>query len=375
MAEVLRRLTPVCAALLLAACAARAPEPEPPPPSEPVAPVVQPVTVPPTDARVAVGLRVRAVGDVMLGTDYPDDRTPPPDHPGILAPVAHLLADADITFANLEGVLMDGGEPEKFCQNPSLCYLFRSPTRMKQELADAGVDVVSLANNHARDFGETGRDASMTALQSVGILHSGRVGDIARWEERGTRVSLIAFAPNPGSHDINDIPAAVALVEHERSYADIVIVSFHGGAEGADAVHVPEGMELYYGEQRGDLRAFSHAVVDAGADLVIGHGPHVPRGLELYRDRLIAYSLGNFATHWGISVTGRKGLAPILDVSLAGDGRFVRGRIISAVQRRPDGVFPDPQHRAAKLMAELSRSDFPDSPLVIGEEGTLSRED
>lgn len=310
-------------------------------------------------------LRIRAVGDIMLGTTYPADRTPPNDGRDLLAPVAHWLRNADLTFGNVEGVLMDGGEPEKTCNDPSLCYLFRSPARYSQTLRDAGFDVVSLANNHARDFGETGREASMRALDAAGIAHTGRQGDIASLVVDGHRIAVVGFAPNIGSWSLLDIDGAAHLVAGLSIGHDIVIVSFHGGAEGADALHVPRGMETYYGEQRGDLRQFSHAVIDAGADLVIGHGPHVPRGLELYRDRLVAYSLGNFATHWGISVTGNKGLAPVLEAVLAPDGRFLEGAILSAVQRRPDGVFPDADERALKLMRRLTVEDFGGGNLVF----------
>lgn len=302
-------------------------------------------------------LRIRAVGDIMLGTDFPRDRLPP-EASALLEPVAHWLRDADLTFGNVEGVLMDGGEPEKFCNDPSLCYLFRSPARYAFALRDAGFDVVSLANNHARDFGEAGRSASMAALDAAGIAHTGRAGDIASFEVQGHRIAVVGFAPNVGSWPLLDIEGAAHLVAGLAIGHDIVIVSFHGGAEGADALHVPPGMEIYYGEQRGDLRKFSRAVIDAGADLVIGHGPHVPRGLELYRGRLIAYSLGNFATHWGISVSGNKGLAPVLEAVLDAGGRFVEGRILSARQRRPDGVFPDGSQAALALMKGLTQADF-----------------
>lgn len=310
-------------------------------------------------------LRIRAVGDIMLGTDFPADRLPPEDGRGLLAPVRGWLQDADLTFGNVEGVLMDGGEPEKFCNNPRLCFLFRSPARYAHTLKDAGFDVVSLANNHARDFGEAGRSASMSALARSGIETTGRVGDIASMLVDGHRVAVVAFAHNVGSWSLLDIEGAAHLVAGLEVGHDIVIVSFHGGAEGADALHVPEGMEEFYGEQRGDLRRFSRAVIEAGADLVIGHGPHVPRGLEVYRARLIAYSLGNFATHWGISVAGNNGLAPILEVTLDPTGLFVEGRILSAVQQRPDGVFPDPGQRALKLMRRLTREDFDGGQLVF----------
>lgn len=352
----------IAAVLLLAACATqRAPE-------TPVAETqVQSVPV----IEKSPQLRLRAVGDIMLGTDYPADRLPAEDGRGLLAPVRGWLQDADLTFGNVEGVLMDGGEPEKFCNNPRLCFLFRSPARYADTLKDAGFDVVSLANNHARDFGEAGRSASMAALTEAGIETTGRIGDIASLVVDGHRVAVVGFAHNVGSWSLLDIEGAAHLVAGLTVGHDIVIVSFHGGAEGADALHVPEGMEEFYGEHRGDLRRFSRTVIEAGADLVIGHGPHVPRGLEVYRDRLIAYSLGNFATHWGISVAGNNGLAPILEVTLDPAGMFVEGRVLSAVQRRPDGVFPDPEQRALKLMRRLTQEDFDGGQLVFDGERLL----
>ncbi|MDX1443501.1 MAG: CapA family protein [Gammaproteobacteria bacterium] len=315
--------------------------------------------------------RVIAVGDTMLGSDFPSNRLPPNDGRDLLAPVVDILRGGDISFVNVEGVLMDGGEAAKTCSNPSLCYLFRSPASYADTLAWAGFNVASLANNHARDFGEDGRSASMAALSASGIAHTGREGDIASMTVNGVRIAVVGFAPNIGSWSIHDIDAAAYLVEGLSIGHDLVLVSFHGGAEGSDAIHVTPGVETYYGENRGDLIAFSHAVIDAGADLVIGHGPHVPRALELYKDRLIAYSLGNFATHWGISVSGRKGYAPILDVTLSGQGEFIAGQLHSAIQQRPNGVFPDPDQRALELVRELTNHDFNGGGLFFTPEGRL----
>ncbi len=330
----------------------------------PVIPEPEPPALPPPPVTIA------AVGDIMLGTDYPADRLPDGDV-SILSAVAPLLASAELTFGNLEGTLMDGGEPAKQCQNPALCYLFRTPARYAQHLSDAGFDMLSLANNHARDFGEEGRSASMLALSAVGIAHSGREGDIAVLEVNGREVAMIGFAPNIGAHSINDIERAAELVSGLAQQHDLIIVSFHGGAEGLDALHVRPGGETYYGEERGDLIAFSHAVIDAGADLVVGHGPHVPRGLEVYKDRLIAYSLGNFATYYGISVAGIKGLAPILFVTLAPDGKFSKGLVVSTRQMRPGGPVPDSSQEAFELMKKLSLEDFGHNAPVFGPQGEI----
>jgi hypothetical protein len=242
-----------------------------------------------------------------------------------------------------------------------------------QHLVAAGFDVMSLANNHARDFGEDGRSESMRILDEAGIRHSGREGDVASWQVNDSRIALVAFAPNPGSHSLLDIPAAAALVSALAADHDLVIASFHGGAEGPDSLHLVDGMELFHEEERGDLVAFAHAVIDAGADLVIGHGPHVPRALEIYRERLIAYSLGNFATALGISIEGDKGVAPILLATLTGDGRFVEGRIVSARQVRPIGPRLDPGAEAFDLIRRLSVQDRGDAAPAFFEDGRFAR--
>jgi len=308
----------------------------------------------------------------MLGTDYPED-TLPDDDESILASVTPHLRQADVTFGNLEGVLLDGGEPAKECSKPDSCYLFRTPTRYARYLREAGFDVISLANNHARDFGEEGRDRSMQVLSAQGIRHSGRVGDIASWRVKGLRVALVAFAPFVDSNDMLDIPKAMELVATLSRRHEIVMVSIHAGAEGLDILHIPFATEYYHGENRGDVVKFAHAVIDAGADLVFGHGPHVPRAMELYKDRLIAYSLGNFSTHWGINIKDLRGLAPILVARVDGLGRFQQGQIISARQQRPAGPSIDQSHEAARLMQQLTLQDFPHTPLEISPNGRIER--
>jgi len=340
------------------------------PPSQKPAPVpAQPPFPPPKHP----GLDVTAVGDVMLGTDYPENILPDDDGVGFLAAVTPLLETADVTVGNLEGVLQDGGEPVKQCKDVRICFLFRSPARYAQYLAKAGFDVMSLANNHARDFGEDGRSSSMAALDAVGIRHSGREGTTASWIVNGRRVAFVAFAPNVGSNLLNEPEIARALVAQLAATHDVVIVMFHGGAEGNGAEVLPFQREIFVGEDRGDVVEFARAMVDAGADLVLGSGPHVVRAMELYHDRLIAYSLGNFATYYGISVDGIRGIAPILQVHLDDAGRFVSGRVIATTQIRPAGPSVDPVNSVIALLRGLEMSAFPDGQLDIAEDGTFAR--
>ncbi|HET9864656.1 MAG TPA: CapA family protein [Steroidobacteraceae bacterium] len=354
------------ASLLLAAGCATQPPPAPPPAPEtpPPAPLPQP-THP--------GLTLAAVGDIMMGTDFPENILPDDDGVGFLAALTPILSQPDVTFGNLEGVLQDGGEPVKQCKDTRLCFLFRTPTRYARYLADAGFDVMSLANNHARDFGEEGRSSTMAALDAVGIRHSGREGTVASWIANGRRVALVAFAPNVGSNSLNDPQIGLPLVQQLAAMHDIVIVSFHGGAEGNGAEVLPFTREIFAGEDRGNVVEFAHAMVDAGADLVIGHGPHVLRPVELYRERLIAYSLGNFATYYGISVEGIRGIAAVLLCELDDQGRFVSGRLEPTVQIRPAGPSPDPARAAVTLLRDLTEAAFPQGMLSISAEGELTR--
>jgi hypothetical protein len=308
---------------------------------------------------------------MMLGTDYPEDHLPDDDGTGFLGGVAPVLLAADLAIGNLEGVLVDGGTPRKVCTNPRACYLFRSPTRYARHYVDAGFDVLSLANNHARDFGEEGRTVTMRVLDDAGIAHSGREGDFASVVVDGLKIAVLAFAVTQESNLLHDYPLAARIVEAHDAKHDIVVVSFHGGAEGNDVTRLPFAEEEYYGEPRGDVVYFARKMVDSGADLVFGHGPHVVRAMERYGERLIAYSLGNFATYYGISVDGLNGIAPILEATLDAGGRFVEGRLHSTVQIRPDGPQPDPSRQAERLIRDLSFADFGDPGLRFLDDGRL----
>lgn len=319
-------------------------------------------------------VRIRAVGDMMIGTAFPIGSLPPDDGLATFAAVADLLRDADTTFGNLEGPLCDNELPSDKCKpdaTPGSCYAFRTPTSYGQRFLDAGFDVVSTANNHAGDFGDACRTETESTLNTLGILWSGRPGTVAEWEVNELRVGLIAFHTNIACNFLNDTETAAGLVRDLAARNDLVLVSFHGGAEGSKALHVPVGSETFYGEDRGDLRAFTHAVVDAGADLVLGHGPHVPRAIEVYQGRLIAYSLGNFATYERFNLSGNQALGVILEVTLSGEGTAVQARLLGTKQVGAGIPEPDPENRAADLIRALAQEDFPTTAPTIAQDGTI----
>ncbi|MEZ4238913.1 MAG: CapA family protein [Myxococcota bacterium] len=316
-------------------------------------------------------VRIRAVGDLMIGSDFPEPNYPPDEAAHVFDGVKDLLRDADVTFGNLEGPLCDGGTTNK-CKEGQNCYAFRTPTRFVQRYVDAGFDVVSTANNHAEDFGVDCRLQTEAALDKAGIAYSGRPGTTASLDVDGVKVGLIGFHTSPNSHWVNDHEAAAALVKAMKASNDLVVVSFHGGAEGAKAEHVPKEMEVFYGEDRGDLRAFARAVIGAGADLVIGHGPHVLRGMEVVDGHLVAYSLGNFATFGRFNLTGPMGITEVLEVTLDHEGKFVGGKILP-VKQVGDGIpEKDPSGAAIGKLRALSEEDFGAGAPLIGQDGSLA---
>jgi hypothetical protein len=318
-------------------------------------------------------ISVIGVGDIMIGTNFPNEGYLPPDSGKyMLSEVAHILKNADLTFGNQEGVILNEGGEAKSCSDPSLCYIFRSPEHLAGHYVDAGIDLMSLANNHAGDFGESGRKNTMRVLDSLGIHHAGQLAQpFTIFEHERIKYGFVAFSPNNGTQSINDLDAAKGLMKHLDSLTDIIIVSFHGGAEGKKYQHVTREREFFYGENRGNVYEFSHAMIDEGADIIFGHGPHVARAIEVYNNRFIAYSLGNFATYGRFNLRGENGLAPIAKIWITEDGSFVKGKIISAVQKGAGVPEIDISNAAAQKIKELTESDFPESKILIDPEGNI----
>jgi len=314
-------------------------------------------------------LSITLVGDIMLGSDFPRSNLPPDHGASLLKDVDSLLVVADITCGNLEGTLSSGGTCTKQVKS-GVCYAFRTPPGFVANFVKAGFDYLNLANNHMNDFGSEGINRTMQTLDSAGLQYGGPYGVTGQFEIDSISVAITGFATSPNANTIFDIRNAQKIVAELAEEFDIVIVSFHGGAEGRSCLHVRDTMEYFLGNKRGNVVQFAHAVIDRGADLVWGHGPHVPRAMEIYNDRLIAYSLGNFCT-WGFNLTEELGYAPILTVTLDSNGVFRRGHITSTIQQAGKGLVIDEQYRAARLMRDLSNTDFPESAPVITAEGSV----
>ncbi|MCX8112289.1 MAG: CapA family protein [Bacteroidia bacterium] len=313
-------------------------------------------------------LRVHLSGDNMLGTFIL-----PPELRSRIVALRPYFSGGDIRFTNLEGNFISGSEKPSKCSEASrqrgICYEFGMPIQNADLLREVGFNLAHLDNNHTEDYGIAGYEATKKVIEGMGITTLGK-RESKVLVIKGLRVGLIAFGFSGRSYHVAHIPQAVSLVRELSKKADVVIVSFHGGAEGPTRIHTPDTVEMFYGENRGHVRAFARAVIDAGADLVVGHGPHVLRGLELYNQRLILYSLGNFIVVNGINIQGPNGLTGVFEVELDQEGRFIRGKFHS--MRILQGIpTPDEKQEALKLIQRLTKEDFKGGNLLIQEDGTF----
>lgn len=322
-------------------------------------------------SRIADTITIAMNGDMMLGSLKPNRILPENDGKDLLRDCSEITRSADVACGNLEGVLADEGSTRK-APGP-LSFSFMMPTRYVNLLVDAGYDFMGIANNHIYDFWDAGTQSTIKTLRNAGIGVAGTKDcETSIKEINGVKYGFCAFGHEDYSLKTQDTATVRRIITDLRPQCDILIVCFHGGAEGTSCRHVPQGKEYFHGMDRGDVRQFAHMSIDCGADIVYGHGPHVPRGMELYNDHLIAYSLGNFAT-LGMSTAAQTGYAPLLVARLDGNGKFIDGKIHSFIQGHRTGPRRDATNAVPREIRELSISDFKDNKLEIANDGTLTR--
>jgi poly-gamma-glutamate capsule biosynthesis protein CapA/YwtB (metallophosphatase superfamily) len=313
-------------------------------------------------ARSQSTISIAAVGDIAMA--------PSSDGGAGFFRGVHTALSGDVVLGNLEGTLATGGV-SKCSASSTNCFAFRAPPAYARVLRHAGFTIVNLANNHALDYGSTGQAQTVAALDDVGLRHTGRPGEVAYLRAGDTRVAVLGFAPYRWAQSLLDIAAAARLVRSAASRADIVVVTMHAGAEGAAYEHVRPGTETFLGENRGNAIAFTHAVVRAGADLVVGSGPHVLRGMEWYRGRLIAYSVGNFLGNGTLSLAGPNGVSGVLQVRLRPQGSWAGGRLVPVRLVSPGVPRLDRGGAALHEVRSLSNEDFGRNAMRVLDSGTL----
>ncbi|WP_414515854.1 CapA family protein [Nostoc sp. PCC 9305] len=315
-------------------------------------------------------ITIKAVGDIIPGTNFPNYRLPRFRDQLLPKSVITHLQGADILFGNFESSLTNYPYTAKDISRGQV-FAFRSPPAYAQLFAEAGFNVFNMANNHAMDFGPVGFKDTMKNLQAVGIATLGHKNQILYLQANNIPVAMIGFSPYEMYNSIHNLGAAKALVAEAKNKANIVVVSMHAGAEGTGALHVKNQTEFFYGENRGNAIAFARNMIDAGADLVLGHGPHVPRAMEIYRGKIIAYSLGNFLGYRTLSTNAQTGDSMILEVKLSSAGDLVSSKIIPVRMDRQGIPHIDRSFQTVKLMRYLNNQAFPKNPVKINKKGEV----
>ncbi len=320
-------------------------------------------------------IRIKAVGDIMLGSITPKKILPPQNGKIFLKPVKTLLDSAEILFGNLEGTFIDENFIPEKCSEKSRraksCYEFGMPKNLVPVLKSLNFTVLNLDNNHSEDYGFKGYEFTQKILDSLNIiaLPKRKFGSI---KIKDKNIVIVPFGFSSNSNHISDSAATVNIISNLKQKYDWLIVSFHGGAEGSSATHINGNDEIFYGEDRGNVEKFAHLAVDAGADLIIGHGPHVLRAMEIYKNRLIMYSLGNFITYGNVNIDGINGVSVIADIYLnEQNGQFLSGNLIPVKQIGNGIAVFDKDSQAVDLIKKLSCEDFPTSNPFITNDGKI----
>lgn len=327
-------------------------------------------------------VEIRAVGDMMIG-NAPTREIPKQNY---FANVLGELNQADITFGNAEGTFCDDEVKSHKCTPGKMCFAFRSPTHLISQYKEAGFDILNIANNHIFDYGHkcatsTRNTIEGAGIEALGLKQSQTSSDtdvVNIYNYKGKDIVFIGlhFSDAWGRViSISQKERVKNLINQYNKKYDFIIVSMHAGAEGVNFTHVPTTAELQHGENRGNTQEFAKMVIDMGADLVIGHGPHVLRGLDLYKNRLIIYSLGNFATYTLFKMDYPMNIGAIMSVSLAEDGQFISGKVISTKQfKSAKGEMTltlDPKANALNEIKKLSQEDF-NAPIEFSADGQFT---
>ncbi len=328
----------------------------------------RPAALVPTQAPArGATVSIADVGDTMMGS--PPWGLPPSGGRYLFSAVRADLV-GNVVTGNLEGTLTGVTGTSKCARPSATCFAFRSPPGYAANLKHAGFTVMNGANNHSHDFGAAGQANTAAALRRVGMRYTGPPGTIAIQHVGPVSVAILGFAPYNWANNSLNLAGVAALVRKAAHEADLVIVHVHAGAEGVGAQHVRPGSEYYLGENRGNVIAFAHTAIDAGADLILGSGPHVLRGMQFWHGRLIAYSMGNFVGYRAFGLGGVLSQSAVLQVTLTASGGFVAAHL-RPVKLSAIGI-PSPGGYGIADVRALSRADFGTTAARISSSGAIT---
>ena len=304
--------------------------------------VVQSPVTPPTKT-ITLGW----VGDMVPSSDVGYNLT-------VLNNVSDNLASINLMMGNLEGTFAHKGRSSKCIYVDAQCHAFQGDPSFADALKASGFDFISLINNHSLDYGTLGLKDTEAELDRVGLPYIAPDKPTTSITINGVRIGIMGLSSNQSVAAITNYAYIAQTVQSLKKDNDIVVVIFHGGAEGSDKSIVTGGEEYQGTEDRGNVQAVAYTAINAGADIVLGAGPHVLRTVELYHDKPIAYSLGNFVGGKNrLITTGQLGLSGIFSATFTTSPSSADGVLLptatnfTSILLSKDGIpSPDPTDQA-----------------------------
>ncbi len=303
---------------------------------------------------------------------------PFPDPDILLEPLKPLIDDADIVLVNVEGAIGEGDAPSKCRPGSTRCYAFRQPVgtaaAFRRFAAPAAI-VGNVANNHALDAGVKGYGETIGHLRRAGVYVTGNdtLATLIPTPTLADTVAVLGFSPFIAGPDPRDLEGVRRHVARAAKRTPFVVVTMHMGAEGRNAQRTSNESERFFGEDRGNPVEFAHAAIEAGASLVVGHGPHVLRAAEWVGERLAIYSLGNTLTYGPFNLQEPSNRGAVACATLSSQ-RTVLDAVLRATWQLPPGIVAaDPSHRGPALVDSLSALDFPETRVRVLSDSTMDR--
>lgn len=316
-----------------------------------------PILTPEKDTSINLGF----VGDIIPGQKTNDE---------IFSDISYYTEQPDLMIGNLEGVITD--KENKKCKNDSAnCFAFSGDKNFVNLLKNAYFKVLMLSNNHFNDYGNQGQKETKEEILNAKMIPSGLKNEITYIKRNNINISIIGFSSYEWTTNMNNKLKMKELIREAKLNSDILIVMFHGGGEGEKYDHTQNIEESYMGEPRGNLIEFSHNAIDFGADIVVGSGPHILRGIELYNGKIIAYSLGNFASSNRVSLSGSLKITGILNVKLEKMGNIISGNFLPFIIDDYGIPHPDNKGRAISMINTLSKEDFGSNAIKLSSSGLM----
>jgi poly-gamma-glutamate capsule biosynthesis protein CapA/YwtB (metallophosphatase superfamily) len=304
-----------------------------------------------------------------ISLSFVGDVTPTKEFPDLFGFVKDELSKPDLMIGNLEGAITDIEKNKCGTIVTGKCYAFSGNEGFVQILKNASFDMVNVANNHSYDFGEEGFFDTLKNLNNYDIDAIGAKNTIIEKKINGIRISFVGFSTGVLTNDLNKEDTVKTIIERAKINSDLVVVLFHGGAEGIGATHVLNTKEKYLGEERGNVQSFAKIAVDSGADVVVGSGPHVLRGMEWYKGKLIAYSLGNFAGYNTFSTEGILGDSGILTINIENKNQIIDANFVPISINKSGVPIIDWANTSISQVNTLSKEDFKENGIMFDEFG------